>query len=408
MKKRAQKNNNKIRPYGPDAEGFQEDQDFGRVWIKDSAGSIAQKKDLNGYYCDKPFVWLEVDMLGRLWMCCPSWLPYSIGNILHNSVEEIWNGEKAQKLREQIFNGKWNYCDHLQCPRIQEDRLPKFEDVVEGRYWAYDHEIKAIKERSLVIDSLPTHINFSNDESCNLECPSCRVSKILFTEGSDYDRRKKINDRVVEAFLSEPTDRKFQINVTGSGDPFASKIFREMLVNINGADFPNLQINLQTNGVMFTPKMWDKIHRIHDNLGIVQVSFDAGERSTYENVTRIGGKWDMLLSNCDFLNERSKEHERLKISYDYVVQADNYREMPRFIDIIRSRYDNANWVKFSIVVDWGTWDPETYEKKCIWKTSHPEHENFIEVLKDPIFDHPLVSLGNVSPYRIKAIARQKN
>ncbi len=403
---RKNKPHNKVRPYGPNADGHQEDQDFGRVWIKDSEGTLAQQKDLRGRYCDKPFVWLEVDMFGRMWMCCPSWLPYSIGNILYEDIDQVWNNEKSQKLREQVFNGKWNYCSHVQCPRIQGDTLPTLDQIEQESVFAYPQEIEAVKNRSTIVNDLPKHINFSNDESCNLECPSCRIGKILFTEGDDYDRRKRINDRLVANFLTEPTDRQFQINVTGSGDPFASKIYRDMLTNIDGSDFPNLQINLQTNGVMFTPKMWNKIERIHDNLGIVQISFDAGYKNTYENTTRIGGKWDMLLSNCDFLNERSKEHKRMKISYDFVVQADNYHEMPRFVNLIRSRYDNADAVRFNLVVDWGTWDKETYTQKCIWKTSHPEHEKFIDVLRDPVLDHPLVALGNVKPYRIKAIERR--
>ena len=402
MAKRTKKQS-QIRPYGNNAPGHTNDDDFGRVWIKDSEGSIASQKDLAGRYCDKPFTWLEIDMLGRMWICCPSWVPYSIGNILYENIEDVWNNDKVKKLREQVFNGKWNYCSHIQCPRIQGDTLPTLKNVDNNEIFTYPGERDAVVKRSTHVDELPQHINFSNDESCNLECPSCRIGKILFTEGEEYDRRKRINDRIVENFLTHPTDRHYQINVTGSGDPFASKIYRDMLANINGADFPNLQINLQTNGVMFTPKMWNKIERIHDNLGIIQISYDAGCKTTYENVTRIGGKWDLLLENCDFLNERSKEHGRMKISYDYVVQADNYHEMPRFIDLIRSRYDNANLIKFNLVVDWGTWDRDTYNQKCIWKTTHPDHQDFIEILKDPIFDHPLVSLGNVTPYRKKAI-----
>jgi len=56
--------------------------------------------------------------------------------------------------------------------------------------------------------------------------------------------------------------------VTGSGDPFGSKLFREFLFNTNGKDFPNVLFNLQTNGVMFTPKYWDKMKDTNYNLDI--------------------------------------------------------------------------------------------------------------------------------------------
>lgn len=391
------------RPYSTNAPGHYDDPVFGRIWIKETEGMSASKKDLSGKYCSKLYTWFEVDMHGRCWMCCPSWLPYSIGNIFEDSIEEMWNGEKAQTLRNQVFSGKWNYCQHEFCPMIASDNLPDLEWAKTGKSNEFtSNEIQALKDKSTKAYELPTKINFSNDESCNLKCPSCRVDKLLFTEGPLYEKRKKINDRMVEFFLTEPTDRHFSIHVTGSGDPFASKIYREMLWNINGEDFPNLLVNLQCNGVMFTPKMWDKINKIHNNLADVRISFDAGTKDTYENKTRLGGDWDLLLENCDFLNEKQKDFKKFWIHYDFVVQSDNYKEMPLYTELILDRYDQAADINFSLVTDWGTWDPETYEEKCIWKETHPEHEQFLEVLKDPIFNHPKVRLGNVSSYWKKA------
>jgi MoaA/NifB/PqqE/SkfB family radical SAM enzyme len=342
-------------------------------------------------------------MYGRVWMCCPSWLPYSIGNILEDDMKTIWNSEKAQQLRQQVFNGKWNYCNHIQCPHIQDGSLPTLESIESGKYPSAIPEFKAVSNRSTIVEELPTKINFSNDESCNLKCPSCRIGKILFTSGKEYDKRKHINDRLIADFLTTPTDRKFSIHVTGSGDPFASKIYRDMLTSLKGSDFPNLVVNMQCNGIMFTPKMWDKIKNIHDNLGYIRISYDAAQKHTYENVTRLGGKWDLLLENCDFLNARQIEYPNMKLSYDFVVQNDNFREMPAFVDLIRSRYNNATSLSFNLVTDWGTWDAAAYEEKCIWKTTHPNHDEFTQILKDPIFAYHKVSLGNVLPYREKAL-----
>ena len=74
------------RPYSTHADGHYQDPVFGRIWIKDITGMSATKKDLKGRYCPKLYTWLEVDMHGRAWMCCPSWLPYSIGNV-HNHLQ---------------------------------------------------------------------------------------------------------------------------------------------------------------------------------------------------------------------------------------------------------------------------------------------------------------------------------
>ena len=114
-------------------------------------------------------------------------------------------------------------------------------------------------------------------------------------------------------FLTEPTDRKFGIFVTGSGDPFASKIFRDMLYNIDGSKFPNLAISMQTNGVMYTPKMWEKLYKIHSNLRDCRISFDAGTKDTYENKTRLNGDWDLLLDNCAFLDKQRETYPEFRI-----------------------------------------------------------------------------------------------
>lgn len=372
------------RPFTHQSKGHQIDPIFGDVWIKDTEGARDSKKNLEGRYCSKMWDWLEVDMWGKCWLCCPSWLPYFIGNLREQSIKEMWNGPKAQAIRQQVFDGTWQYCQHHFCPEIAEDRLPFLADQD--------------KNLSVIASELPTRINFANDESCNLQCPSCRVGKILLTEGAMYEQRKFVNDKVVEAFLIEPTDRNFNIYVTGSGDPFASKIYRDMLYNIDGTKFPNLKINLQTNGVMFTPKMWNKLHKIQNQLRACRISFDAGTKDTYENKTRLGGNWDLLLENCDFLNDKHNDYNKFDIHYDFVVQVTNYKEMPTYIELITNRYNNVATINFSLVTDWGTWSPEEYEQQCIWKNTHPEHKEFLNTLKHELFNHPKVSLGNLTPY----------
>ena len=374
------------RPYSKLSDGRTLDPLFGPVWIKETKGMTATKKDLSGRYCNKLYTWLEVDMFGKAWMCCPSWLPYPIGNVLTDSLEEIWNGPRAQELRKQIFTGDWKYCQHEFCPMIAGDHLPFLND----------------DSPTTTIAPLPTHINFSNDESCNLKCPSCRVDKLLFTEGPLYDRRKIVNDKLVDMLFTSPTDRFFSIHVTGSGDPFASKIYREMLQEIDGELFPNLEVNLQTNGVMFTPRNWERIGKIHNNLKNCAISFDAGTKETYETKTRIGGNWDLLLENCKFLDSQVKNYPQFAMAYDFVVQADNFKEMRRYIKTIDNLFPNASSINFSLVTDWGTWSKDVYESKCIWKDTHLQHNDLLTVLQDNIFKHPKVRLGNLTPIWKKA------
>jgi molybdenum cofactor biosynthesis enzyme MoaA len=355
--------------------------------------------NLNNKYCSKFFNFFEITEDGSCWLCCPSWLPNRIGNILSNDFDVIWNGTIAQKIRSQAFTGEWNMCLHSVCPKIVQNELPNLKDANKDIFLSNKAK-EAVNKKHTIVNDLPTIINFSEDRSCNLRCPSCRVEKIFYKKGTDeYNRQKEINNKIYKLFFKSPTDRYFEINVTGSGDPFASVIYKEMLENIDGTLFPNLKINLNTNGVMFTPKNWGKLSKIHNNLHNCRISLDAGTKKTYETKTRLGGNWDTLMNNCKFLNERAKEFENFKIHFDFVVQQTNYREMKQYVELVLNNFDAATSIHFSKVIDWNTWSKEEYYKNAVWKEDHLEHAEFLKVLDDEIFNNEKVWLGNLSSFR---------
>jgi sulfatase maturation enzyme AslB (radical SAM superfamily) len=374
-----------------------DDKIFGKVWKRDTFNTVVSENNLSGKYCSKLFNSIEITHDGSCWLCCPAWLPYRIGNILTDDFEtEIWNGDKAKLLRNQVFTGNWQYCDAVLCPFISSNTLPDLSSI-DNDHHIDDETRNTIKSQKLEAE-LPVIISFSEDESCNLRCPSCRTKKIMYDEGSEeYKRRLKINQKIIDTFLSKPSTRQMEIVVTGSGDPFASKIYRTMLQNINGDILPNLRVKLLTNGVMFTEKMWDSLHKIHKNLGHIRISFDAGTKSTYENITRIGGHWEQLIENVMFLNQQSKTNPRIKLAFDFVVQAGNFKEMPEFVKLIKNICDNYSSINFSMLADWGTWNKEDFEKRTIVKQNHTQYNEFLDVLRDPLLKTDRVYLNNLTP-----------
>ena len=91
-------------------------------------------------------------------------------------------------------------------------------------------------------------------------------------------------------------ERHFILSITGSGDPFASRVYRDLLHSLDGRDFPNLEIALQTNGVLLTPRNWERMKRVHGNISSIIISFDAASEATY-NVTRRGGHWPTRITS---------------------------------------------------------------------------------------------------------------
>jgi sulfatase maturation enzyme AslB (radical SAM superfamily) len=354
-----------------------------------------RSRDLTGRFCGNPFGQADIYENGKVFVCCSDWLPTPIGNLERQTMGQVWNSPTAQAIRESILDGSFRYCDHRVCPLIQNDSLPTLEEAARDPRFA-----DAIAGARTVLDEPPTFINLCNDASCNLYCPSCRSERINHASGRAYRKRAHLQDRIVAELFSEPTDRRFRVSVTGSGDPFASKVFRDFLFGLDGRDFPNLEVSLQTNGVLLTPRSWQRLHRIRDNITDVIVSFDAATPGTYA-ITRRGGHWPTLIDNVRALGERRAAGELRYLKLDFVVQQANYREMPAFVDLGRSL--GADRVGFSLVMNWGTWSAAEFNVRAIWRRDHPEFGEFLDVLRDPRLADPVADLGNVSEYRRSAL-----
>ena len=360
-----------------------------------SGGLAASDASPAGRFCGAPFRQADLYEYGHIGVCCVTWLPTTVGDLNRDSLAEAWNSETAQAIRESIFDGSFRYCDHAVCPRIQSGELPTLDEA------SRDPELGPwVRQRRVKLDRGPTFINLCNDPSCNLRCPSCRAGTIQYTTGPDYARRKRLMDKLVDEVFAAPTARRFTLNVTGSGDPFGSRMFREFLFGLDGDRFPNLKINLQTNGVLFTPETWRRIGKIHRNLQGVLVSFDAASEATYA-ITRPPGRWDVLLENTAHLVERRRAGDFDRLRLDFVVQADNFTEMSDFVRL--GRRLGVDQVSFSLVVDWETWPEATFREKCIWRRDHPRFADFLDILREPLFDDPFVDLGNLTAYRELAV-----
>ncbi|MDH3289079.1 MAG: radical SAM protein [Betaproteobacteria bacterium] len=355
----------------------------------------SEDADLRDKFCSNPFELFEMHEDGSVFMCCPRWLPWTAGNLHGQDADAIWNSPRAQEVRRSILDGDFKYCNRDLCPLIASDSLPS---RAQARKNPFLRDI--IDNRKTVLDPLPRRINLSNDRSCNLSCPSCRTRVLNFATGYAYELRKKLQDRLVKAFFSKPTKAVFAVNVTGSGDPFASRVLREFLHQLDSKDFPNLHVYLQTNGTLFNEKAWRRLSKIRNNISTVSVSFDAAREETYK-ITRRGGNWQHLLNNMRFLSQLRANGSLRHLRIDYVVQGANFREMPEFVAIGKEL--SVDVVAFSKAVNWGTWTAGEYRDLSVWDATHPDHAEFQRIIAQPVFDDAKVSLGNLTQDRRQAL-----
>jgi len=347
-------------------------------------GDKPKEKDLSEYFCHHPFDNFEPRENGDVCVCCYAWLPVVIGNTTESSAGDIFNSDEIIKVRKSILDGSFKYCNKSLCPKIISNTLSKKNEVTSERH-------KDIIENNKVYMDYPVFINFVNDDSCNLACPSCRVTKRNFHTGQEYEKRLTINNNITKWILSQDIKETCMLSITGSGDPFASKIFRDFLFSFDGSLYPNIQINLQTNGVMFTPKIWNKIHKIHKNLNTIMISLDAATEDVY-NINRVGGNWNTLIDNIRYLGSQKHNIDNLRL--DFVVQDNNYKQMPDFVKLAKS-IDGVSGVYFSKITNWGTFMESDFDRKAIWKKSHKDHEHFLSILRSEELKNSFVEMGNL-------------
>jgi len=351
-------------------------------------------------FCSKPFEWFEVTQLngrGGVYLCCPSWLDTSVGNLQYQSVEEIWNGEKAQAIRRSILDGSFSYCNASKCPYLQTESGPvQTIDQVEEDYLR-----AVIQNRQTVVPYGPKKVICTYDQSCNLSCPSCRTELVIET-----DKKQEILNLQNKLEAQALRDAELLL-ITGSGDPFGSPFFRKWLQTMNKQDMPNLKrIHLHTNGLLWTPHMWATISEdVQRLIRSCEISIDAAGAETYA-INRRGGNFARLMENLEFISSLRRRGPLEYVKISMVVQENNFREMPDFVSL--GKRFGFQVAYFSQLVNWGTFSDEEFRTRAVHLRTHAAHEEFLLLLQNDVFDDPVVDLGNLTAIKNSSAVHAKD
>lgn len=324
---------------------------------------MSQGLDKKDWICTQPFNFAEI-FDHTMYMCCPQWLPDNLGN--PNNISDNWYSEKANKIRESILDGSYKFCNENKCPKLI--------GLKEGKTFGFIPRSEFIQNQDEYINSPIKSVKFNFDQSCNLQCPSCRTHKINY-EGEKRARTEELIQNI-EDQMAEGLER---IETSGSGDPFFSRTFRKWLMTFDLSKYPNLKhIHLHTNGTLWNKSNWERMQKIHPFVKSCEISVDAANKDTYENKTRIGGKWEDIVQNLHYI---SKIEHLQDVVLSFVVQYDNYKEMYDFYhfgrDIFLDAGKNFN-IFFNRVANWGTFTQEQFKHVDISNPEHPEYEDFLK------------------------------
>ncbi len=326
--------------------------------------------------CTRPFEWFEIHPGGDVFACCPAWLKTPLGNLLSDPLETIWNGPAARRIRTAIVDGSFQCCRRSRCPKLRSAAGPvrRVADIV-------DNEVReAIRTGTTALPYGPKRLHLCFDRGCNLACPSCRTQ--FHCHAEDNGSSVALLRRLEEAALREAAE----IRLSGTGDPFASPVYCRMLRDLQPRNHPRLRrIHLHTNALLWDAPMWRTLSGIHPLVRSAEISVDAATEETYA-LNRRGGDFSRLLRNLDFVSSLS-----LRVTLSFVVQANNWREMPAFAQL-GARYGFG--VYFSRLVNWGTFSRAELARRAVHLPTHPEHPIFMETL-EALAPMEHVDLGNL-------------
>jgi len=322
---------------------------------------------------------------GRVFMCCPRYSGLrAIGSVFKSKPEAIWNSRMARRIRRGILDASFSHCSHRECPEFVGRSLERRADAER------DPEMgPLIRAGAPALARGPATVKLCHDESCNLSCPSCRKETIV----AGRARQAKL-DRMLNAFILPFLRDTRLLILSGDGDPFASKLYRDIL-QATAERLPAIKIGLHTNGVLFDARAWADC-RLEGRVDQVEVSIDAADPLTYALVRR-GGDFALLLRNLAFLGEQRRQGKIRYLILSFVVQGTNIREMPAFVEL--GKRFGADRVRFALIRPWRRGLARgAYGKAMIWDEAHPDFDAFLGVLRDPALADPIVWATDVVPF----------
>jgi MoaA/NifB/PqqE/SkfB family radical SAM enzyme len=247
-------------------------------------------------FCKLPFDKIKITPSGNVNMCCYQgcWL----GNILKDSLEDIWNSAMSKQIRDDTYNGTLHPCCRKWggCPYIHGER-PEVE-VVPNRLQPVEIEFDLPSTHCNVGGTNPT------PETACFMCP--RAAK-------NFQAEPDLTFQIVEK-IKPLIPGLEKLMVLGIAEPFWKDLVFEVLERL---EFPKYKetifFDTFTNATVFNEKKQDRfLNTIHKSRLVF--SIDAATPETYQKIRRLDA-FDLVKKNIiSYGKKRDPERHFTQIS----------------------------------------------------------------------------------------------
>ncbi len=293
-----------------------------------------------------------------------------IGRLADQSMKEIYHGEKMQHYLDMLSKGDYSNCRIDACPLLSNDE---------------------VNEHLVEIDKLPEYpeeLYLAFEQTCNYRCTSCTVHDHLLEEqrnscnlSEDYEL---IEDRLKDVL---PYIKKISAN--GQGEVFASPHILNILTNWNPINpVEECSVDIETNGSLFNRQNWKKIENLGKYKLSVYVTVMSFDEKTYQYLSGTSLSIQNIIDNLKFMQELRKKEIINYLEIATVYQERNFRTLPEFVH--KALEFDPDCIRLRPYEPWTKKDWELRWFADVRGKYHPYHQEFLEVMKNPIFKNPKV------------------
>lgn len=217
-------------------------------------------------------------------------------------------------------------------PRIRRFRFEQdlaYEDVSVSQQLL----MEAMRTR-LEKSSLPPMVVFDVTNVCNLRCIHCPHAEMV---QSNLYKPQHLELKHYQKALDEigQTGQDCLVRLTGDGEPLLHPHIIEFVQYAK--QYPNIVINLTSNGNLLTPSIADTL--LQTDIDLIDISLDALSKETY-NIVRRGGNFNKLMQNIFYLlNIIAKRKKSTKTMVSFIEQSQNQHEADCFVMFWKSCVD---------------------------------------------------------------------
>ena len=303
-----------------------------------------------------------IDGIGTVRAC--GWAGYYLfGNLRDNTIAEVFHSDAAKRFRQTLIDGTYDYCNEENCPYMANGIL--------------DSQMIELDE----IPEYPESISLAYDRRCNYHCTCC-VSRC--DDKIDADTQNKIEDEIRAAL---PYVKEFSAN--GLGEFFVSDSMMKLVSEWNPGNIENAKFSLETNGSLFNEENWGKIKNIGNADLSVAITVHSFEEAAYQYLSGTKIKIDRVIENLKFVKQLRKEGKINFLEIAMVMQERNFRTLPEYIDRCLNEF-GADKVRIRRFLPEKAMDENIEWFFDVRNPLHPYHQEYLEVMKHPIFKDPRV------------------